>query len=176
MEFGQQTILISYFFCCFPFHSFITFLSLSLFPSNTSLLVNSVFHLQPSHDYSGPDDDAVACPSRTIQPLLASWTHTRVKNVNIQHTRTVCGQKHFYTRSLSQILLTSPRLNTQQVTHRHNWHDTELPTHTPNNTSTYTSMHIHTTGIKYNKMRCEWLILLELSLILGFSWSNRSRK
>lgn len=39
----------------------------SLFPSHTSLLVNSAFHLQPSHDYSGPDDDAVAWPVITEQ-------------------------------------------------------------------------------------------------------------
>lgn len=57
-----------------PFHC----IPLSLL-SDTLLLVNSVFHLLPSRDYSGPDDDAAARLIRTMQLLLASKKLTKRK-------------------------------------------------------------------------------------------------
>lgn len=66
--------------------------SLSLHSSHSLFLVNSVFHLQRSHDYSGPDDDAVVCPITTIQLLLVSLTQTHTLT---PATNTTLSEAHF---------------------------------------------------------------------------------
>lgn len=88
-DFGLQALPVSDSGAA-PYTSFSVHSSPSL-PSDTLLLVNSVFHLLPSGDYSGPDDDAAARLIRTMQLLLASkkLTQEKKKNVNVHLTHTV---------------------------------------------------------------------------------------